>query len=79
MRRAALSVVANIAEGYIRATRQDRLHFYNIALGSLVELECFIEFSKDVNYLSRVDYQSLIVLQNETLYLLKGFMKSQRS
>ncbi|MDO8558240.1 MAG: four helix bundle protein [bacterium] len=79
MRRAALSVPANISEGYIRMTRKDQLHFYNIALGSLTELECYIEFSKDIGYTDQVNYQKASGLHNEVLKLLRGFINSQRS
>ena len=79
MRRAALSVVANIAEGYIRASRKYRLHFYNIALGSLTELDCFLSFSRDISYYSNDDFQKASLLQDEVMRLLRGFIKSQRS
>ena len=79
MRRAAISVVANIAEGYIRLTVKDQLHFYNIALGSLAELECYILFSRDVGYLENSDFQKLFQLHEEVLKLLRGFINSQRS
>lgn len=41
MRRAALSVCANIAEGYSRHSLKDRRHFYQMAVSSLTELEFF--------------------------------------
>lgn len=79
MRRAALSVVANIAEGYIRASRKDRLHFYNMALGSLTELECYFLFSRDIGYFTGNDFQKTIILQDEVMRLLRGFIGSQRN
>ena len=50
--RAAVSIPANIAEGYKRIGRADKLHFFNIAQGSLEECRCYIHLSKDVGYLS---------------------------
>ena len=61
--RAAVSIPANIAEGYRRIGRADKLHFFNIAQGSLEESRCYIHLSKDVGYLSvetcRLLYSSL--------------------
>ncbi|MFA5358587.1 MAG: four helix bundle protein [Patescibacteria group bacterium] len=39
LRRAAVSVPSNIAEGFCRRTKLEKIHFYSIALGSLVEIQ----------------------------------------
>ena len=44
MRRAAISIPSNIAEGLTRKTVNDKLHFLNIAQGSLSELDTQIEY-----------------------------------
>jgi len=51
MRRAAVSIPANIAEGYKRRGIQDKIRFYNTSEGSLEELKYFFILSKDLNYL----------------------------
>jgi len=51
MRRAALSIPANIAEGFKRRGLQDKIRFYNTAEGSLEELKYFFIVSKDLNYI----------------------------
>ena len=76
MRRAALSVPANIAEGYMRKGSKDRKHFYNIALSSLTELEYYIDFAFERNLYSRQEYNQLVNLQSETARILTGLIKS---
>ncbi len=51
MRRAAMSVPANIVEGFRRRGVSDKLRFYNMAEGSLAELEYFIILAADLGYL----------------------------
>jgi len=51
MRRAALSIPANIAEGFKRRGLQDKIRFYNTAEGSLEELKYFFIVSKDLHYI----------------------------
>ncbi len=51
LRRAVISVPANIAEGSKREGRQDYARFLNIAEGSLVETEYFLIFCRDLGYL----------------------------
>jgi four helix bundle protein len=58
-RRAAVSIGANIAEGYKKISKADKLRFLNIAEGSLAECENYIILSKDLGYISETEYQSL--------------------
>ncbi len=78
MRRASLSVCANIAEGYSRSGLKDRGHFYQIALGSLTELEFFIDFAFERNYLSETNHKELINIETECAKVLIGLLKSTR-
>lgn len=58
MRRAAVSVPSNIAEGCARAGTKELIHFLNIAGGSLSELDTQLEIAKRQGYLS--DAESLV-------------------
>ncbi len=55
MRRCAISVPANIAEGFQKKGIKDKLNFYNIAQGSVEELKYYIILSKDLGYLKKDD------------------------
>jgi four helix bundle protein len=52
MRRAAISMPANIAEGFKRRGIQDKIRFYNTSEGSLEELKYFFILSRDLGYIS---------------------------
>jgi len=52
MRRAAVSVPANIAEGFKKRGKADKANFYNISQGSLAELQYYFILSKDLGYLA---------------------------
>ncbi len=52
MRRAAVSIPANLAEGFKRRGLQDKIRSYNIAEGSLEELKYFFMLSKDLHYIT---------------------------
>ncbi len=51
-RRAAVSIAANIAEGYRKTGKRDKLRFLNMAQGSLEECRYYIILSKDLNYIN---------------------------
>ncbi len=55
MRRAAVSVPSNIAEGAARATDKEFLHFLHIARGSLSELETQLILSKELGFASETE------------------------
>lgn len=76
MRRAAVSVPANIAEGAASWSKDEKRRFYVIARASLTELEYFLDFSHRLNYLSDADFEKLTHLREETGKLLGGLIKS---
>lgn len=78
MRRAAVSVPANILEGYSRFSKKEKLQFYSIARSSLAETGYYLNFSWRVKYLSDKDYNLLLGLKSETIRLLNGFIKSTK-
>ncbi len=56
MRRAAVSVAANIAEGFKKRGVRDKANFYNIAQGSSEELRYYFTLAKDLGYISTNDH-----------------------
>jgi four helix bundle protein len=72
-RRAAISIAANIAEGYKKKDYKNKIHFFNIAQGSLEECKYHIILSKDLNYPSDSELE---ILSEEISKLLAGYIKS---
>ena len=73
--RAAVSIPANIAEGYKKLSRADKLRFFNIAQGSLEECRYYIILSKDLGYVSDGDYQLLSAVIEETSKMLNAYCR----
>jgi len=78
MRRAAVSVPSNIAEGKGRLTDRDRAHFFSQARGSLLELETQILIAERLQYLSKEDGDSLVRLAGEVGRMLSSLVESIR-
>ena len=79
MRRASVSVAANIVEGYAHSTVKERKRFYEIARASLAELEYYIDFSHlRLRYVDDREYERLLILRSEVGRLLCGFVRSLR-
>ena len=58
-RRAAVSIEANIAEGYKKISKADKLRFLNISQGSMEECRDYILLARDLNYISDTDFSGL--------------------
>lgn len=79
MRRASISCSSNIAEGFSRQTRSDKIHFYHMALGSCTEVQNQLIAARDLEFLLRTDFQDLFSISIEVNKLLNGLIKSLRS
>lgn len=76
MRRSAVSVEANIAEGYALGSGPNYLRHLNISVGSLAETESHIEIAHDLEYLSDSNYEKLTDKAREVGYLLSRLKTS---
>lgn len=76
MRRAAVSITSNIAEGFSRNTMKDKVQFYAIALGSLTELHNQYIIGLGLNYINNKDFtmveEKIITLHKIINGLIKG-------
>lgn len=78
MRRAAVSTASNIVEGFAREKIQESLQFFNIANASLEEVKYQLLVSKDINLISRDEYENVLSFGEEAGKVLRGWIKSQR-
>jgi four helix bundle protein len=72
-RRAAVSIGANIAEGYKKLGKADKLRFLNISEGSLAECENYIVLSRDLGFVGEEDYLLLHNSAEEVGRLLTAY------
>jgi four helix bundle protein len=77
IRRAALSVAANILEGHARNNKNEFRRFLSIALGSLAEVEYYLEFSLERKYINKRQFNELNTLRESCGKLLWKLYKSQ--
>lgn len=78
MRRAAVSVTSNIAEGFSRYSYKEKAQFYSIAHGSLTELQNHLLVAKDVKYMNSNDFEKLSEQTIIAHKLLNAFIRRTR-
>ncbi len=75
VRRAAVSVMSNIAEGFERGSDRQLRHFLLIAKGSVGEVKCQLYIAHDVGYISEEQFSILMNKTTEIGRMLAGFMR----
>ncbi len=78
MQRSAVSIAANIAEGYERNSNNDFIRFLIISKGSLSELITLLEIGKDIGYLREEIYKELELKCNNIGGMLTNLIKARR-
>lgn len=79
IRRAAVSVASNIAEGTSRKGRNDQAHFSQIAYSSLMEVACQLIIARDLEYIDHESFESLYEKVQELSRMLNALYKYQKS
>jgi len=79
VRRASVSVAANIAEGYKKKTKPHKLNFLNISEGSLEEVKYYLILSKDLEYIKKETFTKLEILSDEVGRILSGYSNAIRN
>ena len=74
LRRASVSIPLNIAEGYMRGSKE-YVQFLKTALGSAAEVETLISLSRDLDYCSEEDFHAMYNLNLESTKLLRTYIR----
>lgn len=77
-RRCGVSIPSNIVEGFKRRSKNDSIHFYNMAEGSLEELKYQLLLAFDLKYITGIEYKKVIGLAEEAGRLINGWIKVQK-
>ena len=78
IRRCAISIPSNLAEGYGRNSTNDYIHFLRIASGSLYELQTQMEISLNLQYIDRREFENLYELSREIERMLSSLIRKLR-
>ena len=78
MRRSAISIPSNIAEGFGRNSNKEYLRFLNVSMASLFELQTQLEISKNIEYLTEQEFNKLYEDSRELERMLVAFINKVR-
>ncbi|WP_373514079.1 four helix bundle protein [Persicitalea sp.] len=79
IRRSAISVPSNIAEGFGRRSSGDYLRFLQIAFGSLFELQTQLEIAVNLNYLQKDEFDLLHEQSREVERMMSSFIQKLKA
>ena len=75
LRRAVISVPSNIAEGSGRTSAKDQAHFFEMAFGYLMEVDCQMDIAKDLGYVSSDKLEEVSKQISQVAALLSGMRR----
>jgi len=78
MRRSAISISSNIAEGFSRKSKKEKTQFYHTSLGSITELQNQLLISRDLNYINKEQFTKIAQQSVKVSKLVNGLIKSSQ-
>ena len=75
LRRAAISITSNIAEGSGRVSTKEKIHFLEISYGSLMEVLSQLDIASDLGYITKEDFKQFEMIGNRVAGLISGLTK----
>ena len=78
MQRCAVSITSNIAEGFSRKSKKEKIQFYYISLGSLTELHNQLIIAMGLSYINTEKFNGIIEQLKKVQRLLNGLIKSAK-
>lgn len=78
MRRAAVSIPSNVAEGAARSSNKEFIHFLYIALGSAAEIETQLIIANNLNYIHKEDFDDLCGELEEINRMMAGLIRYRK-
>ena len=79
MRRSAISITSNIAEGFSRHSFKEKVQFYSITQGSLTELQNQLLIAKDVGFIDKNTFSIIAEQSIKVSKITNGLVKKSRS
>ncbi len=78
MCRCSVSVSSNVAEGFSRQTKKEKIQFYYMSLGSLTELQNQLLIARDIKYVTKESFDEIALQTVRVSKLINGLIKSLR-
>ena len=78
MRRCVISVSSNIAEGFSRKSKKEKIQFYHTTLGSVTELQNQLLIARDLAYISKEKFLEIAEQTVKVSKLVNGLIKSSQ-
>lgn len=79
IRRCAVSITSNIAEGFSRQSYKEKLQFYSISLGSTTELQNQLLIARDINYINKEQFQNIAEQSVKVHKIINGLIKHSKT
>ncbi len=78
IRRCAISIPSNIAEGFGRNSKNEFVRFLQIAMGSLFEIQTQLEISTNLEYLKKIEFKEIYSQSREIERMVSSLIKTIR-
>lgn len=79
MRRCVVSITSNIAEGFSRSGKKEKVQFYYMALGSVTELQNQLLIARDLKYIDKIRFDKIAEQTVIVQKMLNGLIRSIKS